>query len=84
MHIATLINNKLQKGEPQTFDRLSDENINALETQKATLIDSPLLAFPRSQEDYAVDIDASNRQIGSSYYSRNWTEVKGQSSTGLV
>lgn len=54
----------LQKGQPPTFDGLFDKEITALETLDAKLMESPLMALPRSQGDYTVDTEACDKGIG--------------------
>lgn len=53
----------LRNREPQTLDRLSDEEIMALITLNAKLIDPPGLDLPRSQLIYTVDIDVCDKQV---------------------
>lgn len=41
------LNQKVRKGEPQTFGGLADHGISTLETLKARLVEPPLLPLPR-------------------------------------
>lgn len=53
--VVTPLIKKLRKGEPQTFDRLPDDEITTLETLKANFVEPPVLALPRFQDDYTVE-----------------------------
>lgn len=55
---AALLNEKLPKNQPQTLDGLDDDEITALETQKAKLVEPPLLPLPHLLGVYTVDMDA--------------------------
>lgn len=59
--IATARNIKLRKGQAQTFEGLSGEDVNALETIEAKLIELSVLVPLRSRDDYTVDTDQCNQ-----------------------
>lgn len=47
--VAVVLNRKLCKGQLQTFDGLSDKEINSLQMLKAKSVDPFLLSLPHSQ-----------------------------------
>lgn len=55
VYAAALLNKTFPKCQIQTFDRLSDDEMNALETLKAKLMKSPVLVLPRLQVAYTVE-----------------------------
>lgn len=61
--IAGALNKKLWKSQAQTFDGLSDEEFEALETLRARLKKSPVLALTQSQGDHIVDTDPCDKQM---------------------
>lgn len=62
--VAISLNKKLLNDQLQTFDGMSDEEITALETLKAKLIEPTVLPLPQSQGDYTVGTEACDKQIG--------------------
>lgn len=62
-YVANLLDEKIRKGQLQTFDRLSDEKVSSFETLEAEFEESPVLALPRYQGIYTVEKDACDRQI---------------------
>lgn len=66
--VAAPFNKKLQKGQPKSFDGLSDKEITALETLKWKLIEPLVLAPPRTKGDYTVETDTQDGQTGCNYY----------------
>lgn len=61
--IAAPLNDKLRKGQPDTFDDLSEEETEAFETLKAKIALQPVLALPRRDGTFFVDTDTFGRQI---------------------
>lgn len=62
--VATPLNKKLRNGQPQTFDKLSNDEITALERLKIKLANPVVLELSLWQGDYTVDTDACDKQIG--------------------
>lgn len=46
------------------MDGSSYEEVTALETEKAKLIEPPVMALLRLQSDYTIETDAWDKQIG--------------------
>lgn len=88
--VVVKFNINIQKGQTQTFERLSDEEIIGLDMLKENLIEPPVLRLPRSQVNYTVDQctrgkqiylvllqkkpDGTNRPIW--YWSRPWNDTE--------
>lgn len=60
--IAVEVNIKLGNNQPQSFENITDEEKDALETLKEHLISSPILALPRTTGRVIDNKDGSNRQ----------------------
>lgn len=63
--VGPLLNEELQKGQLQAFDKLSDDETTTLQRLKVWLMEHPVLVLPRSQGSYTVYNDAYDRAIGS-------------------
>lgn len=62
--VSTLLNEKLCKAQLQAFQVLTEDEITALVTLKAKLVDHPILALPRLQDGNSMDADLCEEQIG--------------------
>lgn len=58
---AALINKKLEKGEPRTFDTLTPEEEYAFATLQYKLISAPVLPLPRCKGHLTLDTDACDK-----------------------
>lgn len=72
--LASLLNMKLFKGTPQTFDGIRSDKIIALKMLKAKLKEHTVLAFPNLPGDYTIDTHACKKQINCVYSRRNLRE----------
>lgn len=60
--VAVLLNKNIRKGQLETFDGSTDDEITALQTLKARLMKPPVLAVPSLQGPYTVGTDACDKQ----------------------
>lgn len=58
------LNKMLCKCQPQTFDRLSENEPTALETKKTKLVEPSVRALPRFPGYYTIYMNACDKQIG--------------------
>lgn len=61
--VLGMLNRKLFKGQPQTFDILCSNEMKVWETLKPKLVEPPALALSRSQGAYTKALDACDKQI---------------------
>lgn len=59
-----LLNHKLKKNLPKTFNGLTVDEKPEVERLKRLLTHPPILALPRASGLNTVDIDACNKQLG--------------------
>ena len=62
--IAHPLNQKVRKDQPETWETLSPEEIEAFNQLKKSLVTAPILALPREGYPYTLDTDASEYQLG--------------------
>ena len=62
--VAAPLNLMLQKGQPDKFDELTDEQKAAFNELKERLISPPILALPQPHGHYVLDTDACDKQVG--------------------
>lgn len=62
--IASPLNVKLRKGQPDKLDKLSKEEMEVFEILKTKLALPHVLALPRCYGNMFVDTDACDRQVG--------------------
>ena len=62
--IAHPLTQKICKDQPETWDKLSEEEMRAFEILKRNLVTAPILALPREGFAYTLDTDASEYQLG--------------------
>ncbi|CAN8063812.1 unnamed protein product [Agarophyton chilense] len=61
--IAAPLNKKLQKGEPERFENLSNDEMDTFEELKRALLSPPILALPKTGLPYTLDTDASQSKL---------------------
>ena len=62
--VAHPLTQKICKDQPETWDKLSDEELRAFHQLKRNLVTAPILALPRDGYAYTLDTDASEYQLG--------------------
>ena len=62
--IAAPLTDMLRKGEPDTFDDLTEAQAHAFSQLKNALINPPILTLPRESAPYTLDVDACDSQLG--------------------
>jgi hypothetical protein len=62
--IATPLTELLRKGQPDTFDSLTEEQIKAFDTLREALSNPPVLSLPKPTNEFTLDVDASDYQLG--------------------
>jgi hypothetical protein len=62
--IAAPLNALLRKGESPTLRQLTTEQMDAFNTLRERLLRPPVLALPRAEGTFTLDMDASPDQIG--------------------
>jgi hypothetical protein len=65
--IAHPLDQLLRKRESPKLGVLTQEQLEAFEKLRQKLLDPPILALPRAEENFSLDTDASNYQIGGTY-----------------
>lgn len=63
-HKAARLNNKLEKGEPRTFNAHLRKDHDSLVTIEDMLVSTAVLALPRSKGRLTLDMDAYDKQVG--------------------
>lgn len=82
--MATTFNKKLGKGQLQTFDVLSNDEIAPLGTVKAKLVEPEVLALPRLQGDLLQTQTHATSRLAVPCYRSNEMEQIDQSDIGSV
>jgi hypothetical protein len=62
--IASPLTDLLKKGQPDTYNELTEEQANAFLLLRTALIKPPILALPKEGGSFILDVDASDYQIG--------------------
>lgn len=62
-YVAAPINKRTRKNQPQTFEGITEDEMEALKTLKPELMEHPRLGLNRSQGIYNVDTDAYDREM---------------------
>lgn len=62
--LAAPFSKTLSRDQPKTFGHLHEKDGAKVASLKDALISSPVLALPRNEARYALDIDACDKQTG--------------------
>jgi transposase InsO family protein len=62
--LAAPLTELLKKGQPDTFDHLTDAQVQAFDSLRASLMNPIILGLPVRDRDFTLDVDASDYQLG--------------------
>jgi len=61
---ASPLTELLKKGQPSEYDDFTEEQAEAFDALRQALINPPILALPRQDAPFTLDVDASDYQLG--------------------